>query len=176
MKKALILQGWKQDVNSNFYPWLKEELEKKGYQVFLPELYTMMTDSPEMIPQLMQIEKLLDIDEETIIFGHSITSVLAMRLAEKYKYKSMFLIAGWDFNDLTPEHQSYWPTPLNHQKIKEHVKNIYCLSSENDPYMTAFTVQQMAGRLDGKFILVKGAGHFTNEYGVDKIPEILEFI
>jgi hypothetical protein len=29
MKKALILHGWEGTSKSNFFPWLKEKLEKK---------------------------------------------------------------------------------------------------------------------------------------------------
>ena len=42
--------------------------------------------------------------------------------------------------------------------------------------MTAFTVKEMSKRLDGKFILVKGAGHFTKKDGFNKIPELLKYI
>lgn len=176
MKQALILQGWYQKVDSNFYPWLKVELEKKGYSVFLPDLPTMHSDLPDMKVQLDYIKEHVSIDSETIIIGHSIGCLLAMRLAEKFTFAKMILIAGWDFDDLTDEHRLFWPNKINHQKIKEQVKEIYCMSSDNDPYMTAFAVEAMCHRLGGTFVLVKNAGHFTNDFGITEIPELLHLI
>ncbi len=176
MKKAVILQGWYQKIDSNWYQWLKEELEKRDYEVWLPDLPTMHTDMPDMNVQLAYIKQNFEIDNETLIIGHSIGCLLAMRLAEEISFEKMILIAGWDFNDLTAEHQLFWPHPLDHDKIREHVSDIYCFSSDNDPYMTAFTVEEMSKRLGGHFVLVKNAGHFTDKFGIKEIPELLQYI
>lgn len=174
--KALILQGWYQKPSQNFYPWLANELKKRGYKVFLPDLPTMHTDLPDMGKQLDCIENIFTIDVDTIIFGHSIGCLLAMRLAEKHAFKKMFLISGWDFDELIEEHKLFWPNKLNHAKIKEHVKKIYCICSDNDPYITPFLTEEMSKRLGGKFVLIKGAGHFTEEYGITEISLLLEYI
>ena len=174
MKHALILHAWYNNPNAHWYPWLKKELEKKGYAVDVPELPTMNTALPDLAKQFKVAEKYISNDMSVI--GHSLGSVLAMRLAETYSYKKMILLAGWDFNDLTAEHRLFWKTPMNHAEIKKHVKDIYVISSDNDPYITAITAEDMSKRLGGKFVLVKGAGHFTKDYGVTKIPEILQFL
>lgn len=174
--KALILQGWYCKPEANWYPWLAKELTAKGYEVFVPDLPTIHTEMPNMDEQISFIENLLTIDEHTIIFGHSIGSLLGLRLAEKYSFHKLFLIAGWDFDDLTEGHKLFWPNKINHDKIKQHIKEIYCISSDNDPYTTAFTTEVMSKRLNAKFILIKGAGHFTTQFGISKIPEILPFV
>ncbi len=176
MKKALVLQGWYQKPNSNWYPWLKKELEKKKYTVHTPDLPTMHTDIPDMQKQLAYIRKHVSVDANTIIFGHSLGCLLAMRIAQQTSYRKMFLIAGWDFNDLSYEHRLFWQTRINHTAIKKNVKEIYCISSDNDPYITAFTAEEMSKRLGGKFILVTGAGHFTEKDGVTTIPKIIPYL
>ncbi len=172
-KKALILHAWYSKPSDNWYPWLKKELESRGYEVILPELPTMNTDLPNMGLQLKTIQEVVPIDEDTIIIGHSLSCLLAMRLAEKRKYKKMILVAGWDFDDLTVGHKLFWPDQINHQKIKSNVKEIYCISSDNDPYFTVYQAEEMSKRLEGKFTLVKGAGHLTSKDGITKIPQIL---
>lgn len=174
--KALILQGWYQKPDANWYPWLTKELQTKGYEVFMPDLPTMHTDMPDMDKQIAFIENLLPIDEQTIIFGHSIGSLLGLRLAEKHSFRTLFLVAGWDYNDLTKGHKLFWPNKLNHEKIKRHVSDIYCISSDNDPYITAFATEEMSKRLGGTCMLIKGAGHFTADFGITKIPEIVPHI
>jgi len=175
-RKAIILHAWDSNPQDHWYPWLKKELEKRGYQVFLPNLPTMNTNFPDMELQLKTIQKSLKIDKKTIVFGHSLGALLAMRLAERKSYKKMFLVAGWDFDDLTREHRLFWPNKIDHAKIKNNVEEIYCFSSDNDPYVTAFQAREISKRLAGKFILIKGAGHFTQKYGISKIPELLKFV
>ncbi len=175
-KQALIFQGWYQKPESNWYPWLKIELEKRGYTVFLPDLPTMHSDLPDMGTQLQLIDELITIDKDTIIIGHSLGALLGMRLAEKYSFDKLFLIAGWDYDDLTQGHRLFWKKPMHHAIIKRNVKEIFVLSSDNDPYTTALTAEEMSKRLGGKFILVPNAGHFTEKDGVTKIPKLLHLI
>lgn len=118
----------------------------------------------------------MQIDEATIVFGHSIGAVLGLRLAETQRLTKLFLVAGWDYDDLTPGHKLFWPNKLNHAKIKAHVKEIYCISSDSDPYTTAFQAEEMSKRLGGKFVLIPNAGHFTEKDGITKIPELLKMI
>ncbi len=173
-KQSIILHAWLNGPDAHWYPWLKTELENRGYTVYLPEIPTMNTDAPDLAVQMEFIEKNVPLDKDFLVFGHSLGCLLAMRLAEKHQFQKMFLVAGWDFDDLTTEHQSYWPNKLNHEAIKKNVKEIYCITSENDPYMTAFSVEEMNKRLSGKLLLIKGAGHFTEKFGVKQIPQLLE--
>lgn len=176
MKTVLILHGWYQNSNQHWLPWLKKELRRRGYKVFLPDLPTMQTDLPSLKKQILYVEKLLHIEKETVIFGHSLGAVLGLRLAMKHTLGKLFLVAGWDFDDLTKEHRLFWKSKIDHPKIKKNVKEIYCISSDNDPYFTAFTVEEMSKRLGGKFILIKSAGHFTDKFGITKIPQLLKYI
>jgi predicted alpha/beta hydrolase family esterase len=174
MKHALILHAWYDHPNTQWYPWLQKELEQKGYVVNIPELPTMNTELPDLEQQLNVTTPL--VKPNSVVMGHSLGSLLAMRIAETNQYDTMILVAGWDFNELTTQHQLFWKTPMNHDAIKKNVKNIYVVSSDNDPYITAVTADDMCKRLGGKFILAPGAGHFTTTYGVKNIPQILDII
>lgn len=177
MKKALILHAWYNRPPDHWYPWLKTELEKKGYTVFIPELPTANTNLPSLIKMLAKIDETLVVDKDTVVIGHSLGTLLAMRLAEKKKYKKMILFAAWDFDDLTKEHRLFWPNKLNHKKIKENVKEIICFASDNDPYVTYWQVGEMCKRLSAKCILIKGAGHFTKDKDkIEKIPQVLKYL
>ncbi len=172
-KQALILHAWQNGPDAHWYPWLKKELESRGYTVYLPEIPTMNSNAPDLDTQLRFIETSVPLTGDCVIIGHSLGALLAMRLAEKHTCTKMFLVAGWDFNDLTVEHRSFWQTPMDHEAIQKNVKDIYVISSDNDPYITAVTAEDMSKRLNGKFILIKHAGHFTDKFGVTKIPELL---
>lgn len=177
MKKALILHAWFQMPESNWYPWLKGELEKKGYKVWAPELPTMPTNTPDMEAMLKFILEKTFVDDETVVIGHSLGSVLALRLAERIKFGKGILLAAWDYNDLTPEHASFWPNMIDHAKIKENVKEWVFPISENDPYVTVAIAKEVAGRVNGKVLEVGKRGHFlAKEDGITELPEILEFV
>lgn len=177
MKKALILHAWFQTPESNWYPWLKGELEKKSYEVWVPELPTMPTDAPDMEAMLKFILEKNFVDGEAVVIGHSLGSVLALRLAERIKFGKGILLAAWDYNDLTPEHASFWPNMIDHAKIKENVKEWVFPISGNDPYVTVAIAKEVAGRVGGKVLEVGKKGHFlTKEDGVTEVPEILELV
>jgi len=176
MKKALILHAWYSKPESNWYPWLKNELEKKGYEVWVPELPTMSTNAPDMETMLKFIMDKNFVDGETVVIGHSLGSVLTLRLAERVKFARGILLAAWDYNDLTPEHQSFWQTMLDHTKIKENVKKWVFLISDNDPYVTKFIAHEVAARVDGKAVDVGARGHFGEDEKTVEVPEILEWV
>lgn len=176
VKKALILHAWHTQPDSLWYSWLKQKLEEKRHEVYLPEIPTMKDDYPDMNKQLNFIENLLKIDKETTIISHSLGCLLALRLAEKHSYQKMILVAGWDFDDLTVNHQSFWPNKINHDLIKKNVKEIYCVTSDNDPYITAFQAEEMNKRLNGKCILIKNGGHFATAEKTKQIIQLLPLL
>lgn len=171
--KTLILHAWYDKPENNWYPWLKNELESKGYMVSVPLLPTLDTNLPDLQKCLSTILFDCKVDKDTVIIGHSIGCLIALRLAERMAFQSMHLVAGWDFNDLTTEHRLFWKTPIDHEKIKRNVHDIYCYSSDNDPFITAWQAEQMSKRLNGKFILVKNAGHFTTKDSMAKIDQLM---
>lgn len=174
-QKVLILYCWLGNKNDNWYPWLQSKLEKKGYDVEIPILPTMNTNLPDMNKMIKMLVDKKCFDKNTIIVGHSLGSLLAMRLAEKYKLKKLMLVSGWDFDDLLVEHRLFWKNKIDHKTIKKNVKNIICITSDNDPYFTPYHTGEMSKRLNSDFIVMKGLGHFTKEtYNVTKIEKLLK--
>jgi hypothetical protein len=176
MKKVLILHAWYDSPASNWYPWLKKELEKRGYEVNAPELPTMGTGAPDMKMMLKFIFDNNLVDKDTVVIGHSLGAVLALRLAERVKFKQGILLAGWDYNDLTPEHQNFWVAMTDHTTIKKNVPSWVTIISDNDPYVTKAIAHEMAGRLGAKIVDAGVKGHFLAKDGVTEVPEILAFI
>lgn len=174
--KVLFLQSWFSSVSDNWYPWLETELKKKGYDTYFPDIPEMRKDVPDMTKILKFVESLKAIDKDTIIVGHSLGNLLAMRLAEKFKYKQMILVSAWDYDDLCEGHVLFWKNKINHSKIKDNVSNITVIHSDNDPYYTAISAEDTAKRLNAKLIIIKGGGHFGSKEGTKKMPEILKLL
>jgi uncharacterized protein len=174
MKNALILISWYVTPESDWLPWLKKELEKKGYVVAIPDLPTVSTDLPDM----EQMLPLLKVDEDTLVVGHSLGALLGLRLAERQKFKKLILVSGWDFDDgLEPKHRLFWPNNIDHNKILENVKEFVVIHSDNDPYTSVQVAEDMCKKLNGKFVLVPNGGHLSQKQGnKTELPEILPFI
>lgn len=175
-QNALILHAWLSSPNDHWYLWLKTELKNKGYTVYLPEIPTMNSQTPNLQTQMDFIEKTIPLDNDFVVFGHSLGCLLALRLTEKHAFSKMFLVAGWDFDDLTAEHQSFWNNPIDHNAIKHNVHQSICISSDADFFVSRFQSEEMTKRLNGTYIQIKGAGHFTTDSGITKIQDLLQYL
>jgi len=176
MKNIIFLQSWYSEITDNWYSWLKVELDKKGYQTHFIDLPEMRKDVPDMSKMIAQIEAFGFIDKDTTLIGHSLGCLLAMRLAEKYVIDKMILVSGWDFDDLTEGHKTFWLNKIDHTKIKSHVKKTYVIHSDNDPYITKITAEDMSKRFGADFILVPNGGHLNAKSGITKLPQLLNVL
>ena len=174
--KALILPGWFQDPNSCWYPWLANELNQRKIESVVLDIPTMQSNSPDLNIQIDYVLQNYEVNANTIIVGHSLGGVLALRIAEKRKIDRLFLVSTWDFNELTPNHQSFWQTPIDHSVIRKNTNSIYCVFSDNDPYFSEFQFRNVAKRLDAKEIFIPNGKHFREEDGFVKIEEIIKYL
>ncbi|MDO8497010.1 MAG: alpha/beta hydrolase [bacterium] len=183
MKNALILHGTdfdktKKQKDTNWFPWLKKELEKVGYEVWLPEL-------PEAwhpdLERYWNFVKDFDFNKETLLIGHSsgggaMFGILHTLLEEK-KVKAAISVAGimkdeeWGCEGLFKEAYDW-------EKIRKQSKYIYLLWSKDDPYVKKYHTDFLSEKLHIKPQIYKGKKHFNLEAGQEhaKIPEVLEIV
>lgn len=98
MKRVFIIHGWDFNPKMNWYPWLKKELEKKGYSVTVPAMPK--TSEPEISAWVSNLKKVVGkLDEETYLVGHSIGCQAILRFLERENYKGklkkVVFVAGW---------------------------------------------------------------------------------
>lgn len=187
MKNALILHGAGNDSTGNWFPWLKEELEKRGYKVWVPDLPN--ADRPIQKDWLETIfsNKKWQFDEDSVMIGHSSGATLILRILEKLPesvkiYKAILVAAPTD-KGLNPEYFAYkedvTKEPFNWQKIKNSCDKFYLVYSDNDPYdcgkRHGKVIQEKIG---GQLIIKSGEGHFNLEKSSDykQFPLLLELI
>ncbi len=94
MKNAVILHGTGETPEYMWLPWVKKELEKKGYSVSIPQLPD--TDNPTLsnwLPAALK-EKY---NKDTVLIGHSAGGPLQLSVLENInvRIKQAILVAGY---------------------------------------------------------------------------------
>lgn len=187
MKNALILHGAGNNSQGNWFPWLKHELENKGYKTWVPDLPN--SDTPNLKDWLKTIfsNKEWQFDENSIIVGHSSGATLILRILEKLsnnvQIKKAILVAGPVELGTKSEYFVYKKdlvtTTFNWHKIKKSARQFYFIHSDNDQYQCGKEQGEIMKRnLGGELIIKKGEGHFNLEKGPEykQFPLLLKFI
>ena len=165
MNRVIILHAWGNTSREHWYPWLKTELKTRGYAVTIPNFPD--TDNPILSKWLQKLSQ-EEIDQNTILVGHSLGSVTILRylqsLPSAIKILAVVLVAGFFrpnpavdekpiFNFLTPKWE--W------DQIIPRAKQWFVINSDNDPYIPLKDSQELSENLHQKLILMPGAGHFS---------------
>ena len=83
MTTVFIFHGYGADPCANWFPWLKEQLEAKGYTVFVPAFPN--TNNPDREKWLKHFEQYKDkIDVNTIFVGHSLGAPFILNILESF--------------------------------------------------------------------------------------------
>ena len=182
-KRVFIVHGWSGHPQEGWFPWLKKELEKLGYEVFVPAMSN--NDSPVIEEWVSHLAKIVGKpDEATFFVGHSIGCQTILRyidtLPENTKVGGAIFIAGW-FNLENMEDEKEEETarpwierPINLKKVKDILLSSALIISDNDPYGAFIENKKKFTELGSKIIVLHNAGHITEEDGYVELKEALE--
>jgi len=141
MKNVLILHGTQADSNSNWFTWLKDELKKKGFKVWLPNLPQSDLPSLKAINKFILSNKDWKFNSDSIIVGHSsgAIAILAIlnELPENVILDKCILVSYFEKNSSGGEwgpNAKLFDYDFDFAKIKKHAKKFIILHSDNDPY------------------------------------------
>lgn len=179
MNTALILHGITGNSQINWFPWLKKELEQKGYQVICPDLPK--TDHPDRQEWLHVVKDLLqNIDHSSLtIVGHSLGVATALDYLEQSDKSINTLISAAGFyQDYGMELNSYFMAEktIDLDIIKTKVNHINIIYGDDDPYVPQQTLQNLALGLKVKPTVIHHGGHFNTRAGFTKFPLLPELI
>ena len=167
----VLLHGYKGTPEKNFFLWLKNELENRGYKVTVPLLPN--TDAPNINEQVEYILKNCSFDENTVLLGHSLGSVVALKVIEKLKkpIKKLITVAGFVIPNTKnrPYIKTFnWKYDFN--KIKNNVKEILILKDINDLVIRKDSADKIKSAIGGEVMSFKAKEqHFCAKFE----PEVL---
>ena len=179
MIRTLILHGSFGSKDGNWFPWLASELEKRGEEVYVPQM-PVGVGKQNFESWSNELDKLA-IDEKTIIIAHSIAPVFVCKYLVKNNIRVKKLIFFCGFNNYLGIDSDYDAVnePMYFDDlgdVKKYCDDIVCFYSDNDPYVKFDVEKQFANTITDKQIIVKDGGHINSESGFNKFEEILNYI
>lgn len=186
-KRAFIIHGWDGYPEEGWFPWLKQNLEKRGFAVHVPAMP--QPGEPTMKTWVPKLGELVgEPDEHTYLVGHSIGCQVILRYLASLQDKRIgaaVLVAG--FFVLRPletveEEKILKPwieTLIDFTKIRQATDNITAIFSDNDQWVPleqniALFKQNLGDKIT--VITERNKQHFSGSSGITKLPSALNAI
>ncbi|OGY93689.1 MAG: hypothetical protein A2406_03930 [Candidatus Komeilibacteria bacterium RIFOXYC1_FULL_37_11] len=187
-KRIFIVHGWDGYPEDSWFPWLKKELEAKGFQVFVPHLPD--AGSPRIFKWVPKLTEVVGTpDEQTYFVGHSMGCQTIARylatLPKGTKVGGAIFVAGFfkhltgleDDPDVRETDQHWLGTPLDLAKVKTHLPQSVAIFSDDDPWVPLDNQDDFKNKLASKIIIEHSQGHFSGQRdGMKKLPIVLQNI
>ncbi len=184
---VLIVHCWGCDCESNWFPWLKNELVGRGalkvatrqpFTVVCPNLPN--SEFPKKEEWLAEIRnRVKKFDESWVLVGHSLGCPTILRLLEVFDskeiVKAVILVSGFARDVGYEELKNFVDKDFKWEKIRKTSEKFVVIHSEDDPLIPFKEGQYLAKQLQAEFIVEQGLGHIKGEpYG--RYQRILDII
>lgn len=184
MKRAVILHGTGANHADNWFPWLKAELEKIGYEVWVPDLPGADRPDTGRYNQFL-LSQGWDF-KDNLIIGHSSGAVAILGLLQALpagvSIDTAILVGS--FTKRLADSPSWsmlqglFSKPFNFEDIKRKSRRFIFVHSTDDPYCPIDQAEYLCDQVKGEFIRFEGMGHFSRKLDeqFDKFPELLQIV
>lgn len=170
MKRAVILHGTLGSPDGNWFAWLKSELERRGLEVWLPQLPRPEQPSLRQEAEFVHANCPFPLDGDTVVVGHSSGAILALVLAQQQAISFGGIVAVSVFHDNSlcwDPNSKLFDVALDWPKIVAGVKKLLFVHSDNDPYVPLSQAQYAADNCHAELVIIPGQGHFNLERSPD---------
>lgn len=176
-KRVVIIHGWEGSPESNWLPWLKEQVEGLGYKAVVPAMPN--PNLPVMTEWLDKLRSVVDSPDKNIyLVGHSLGATVILRYLELLpggkKAGGVVLVAGFPEPIGYKELSSFFEKPLDYEKVKQGAKRFVAIHSDDDPYVPMKDGEVLRDRLGAELIVMNKGGHLNAASGFTKLPVVLE--
>ena len=167
----------------NWFPYLRKELENQEKIVYTPDFPTGVG-----YQTYENWEKLLKcyvdfglLNENTIIFAHSIAPIFVCKFLVENKITVKRLVFVCGFNNYLGIDEEYDTVNEsmyfnNLKDIKKYCKDIICFYTKNDPYVKYEKEKEFADTITNKQIIIEDGGHLNTDSGYQEFSELLKYI
>ena len=176
----IIIHGVYANPESNWFSWLKKELESKGHKVIVPKFPTPLGQSLESWSRVIKKYE-SNVGGETALIGHSLGAAFILSYLEGSgkRIKAAFLVAGFHKLLASPYdeiNKSFVGGKFDWEKIKNSCRNFFVFASDNDQYIPLDLSKELAQNLGAKLKVIHKGGHLNMQAGYSKFPDLLDCI
>jgi uncharacterized protein len=185
-KRVFILHGWGGTPEEGWFPWLKKELETRGFEVHIPQLPD--AASPRIYNWVPALASAVGTaDEQTYFVGHSMGCQAIARYLETLpagqKVGGAVFVAGFfkrltgleDEPDVAETDRHWLEAPIDLEKVKSHLPKSVAIFSDDDPFVPLDNQDEYSEILSSEIIIRHARGHFSGSRDDAKeLPIVLE--
>ncbi len=178
-KRAFLIHGWGGYPEEGWIPWLKKELETRGFTVYVPAMPD--TNHPRMGGWVEHLAKLVGkADEGCYFIGHSLGCITILRYLETLKERvgGAVFIAGFasGLGSGYEEIDNFFANQIDWKKIKGNCKKFVVIHSDDDNTVAVKYAYDLREELDAELILQHGMNHYSGDDGMTELPAALESV
>jgi predicted alpha/beta hydrolase family esterase len=184
IKRVFVVHGWDGSPEEGWFPWLKRELEAKGFEVHVPQLPD--AANPRIYNWVPALAHAVGMpDEQTYFVGHSMGCQTIARYLETLpngvQVGGAVFVGGY-FKSLVlaeDEEEEVWNSwksvPVDLSKVGSHLPKSVAIFSDDDPYVPLDNQDDFRDKLGSEIVVEHAKGHYTG--GDDKcfeLPTVLQ--
>lgn len=178
MNRAIIIHGYHGRPETNWKPWLRDELVARGWRVEIPAMPN--TDYPVADEwQAALAETVGEPGANVYLVGHSLGCVTILRyletLGENQKIGGAVFVAGFTgtFEKyIEGNHDTFFDHELNWDVIRQRCDAFVAIHSDDDPNVEFAQLDLFRRFVGAKIVPVHGMGHFGSPDGVFEVPVV----
>lgn len=178
MKRCVILHGWAGHPDKGWKPWLKTELETRGWQVIAPQFPH--ENKPRRDEWLTMLGDIVGTpDEQTFFVGHSLGCFAFLKyieqLSPEQKIGGGVMVAGFagHLKHKVPVLEQFYESGLDWKKIRDHGGKYVAIYSERDDYVRIESAFEFEEHLGATIVKNNDWEHFSAAEGITELPEVL---
>ncbi len=185
-KRVVIVHGRKSNPEDCWFPWLRRELEARGFEVVVPALPQADHPMREVwVPAIL--EAVGKIDEHTLFVGHSIGCQAILRIIEELPEGQTIagaVFVGGFFDHVTglrdgipvkKYYISWFGESLNIDAVRARMKKSVAIFSDNDPFIPLDNKEGYREKVGSEIVVLHNMGHFNKTHdGITELPLVLE--
>lgn len=173
---AILIHGWEGWPENAWFPWLRRELESRGWtteSLRLPD-----PALPKRTAWMKMIESSIA-QPNTVLIGHSLGALAILWTLEKYEgvpIAGAVLVSGFGRYFHVPGLHTWFPRDVDFERVRPKAKAWRVIHARADYVVPFREGQWLSTQLDVPIVTTKRLGHLTDHEKALDVPEVLDAV